>query len=287
MILRKVGLGWARRRSEDIPADPFTATSPPARVRVGAVHVMALTETGVADHVSREWAAGRGGAIVTANVDIVRAATRDPALAALVARSELVVADGMPVVWAGRLAGTPIPERVTGASLVHTLSERAARDGRSVYLLGGDEGVPEAAAAVLLERCPGLRIAGTHAPPYGFDADPATRREAVERARAAAPGLVLVGLGFPKQERLILELRAALPAAWFLGCGAGIPMAAGQFRRAPEVLQRTGGEWLHRLALEPRRLVRRYLLHDAPFAVRLLAGALRARLLGRVRLLGR
>ncbi|MEU6723132.1 WecB/TagA/CpsF family glycosyltransferase [Nonomuraea wenchangensis] len=252
-------------------------------MRVGAVHVMAVTETGVADHVSREWAAGRGGAIVTANVDIVRAATRDPALAALVARAELVVADGMPVVWAGRLAGTAIPERVTGASLVHTLAGRAARDGRPVYLLGGDEGVPEAAARALLERYPALRIAGTHSPPYGFDADPAARRAVVERVREAGPGLVLVGLGFPKQERLITELRPELPAAWFLGCGAGIAMAAGQFSRAPEALQRAGGEWLHRLALEPRRLLRRYLLHDAPFAVRLLTGALRARL----RLLGR
>jgi N-acetylglucosaminyldiphosphoundecaprenol N-acetyl-beta-D-mannosaminyltransferase len=170
---------------------------------------------------------------------------------------------------------------VTGASLVYSLSERAARDGRSVYLLGGDPGVPEAAAAALLERYPALRIAGAYSPPYGFDADPQARRDVTERVRAARPDLVLVGLGFPKQERIILDLRAQLPAAWFLGCGAGIPMAAGQFRRAPEFLQRSGGEWLHRLALEPRRLVRRYLLDDAPFAVRLLTGALRVRLLGR------
>ncbi|GAA3246833.1 WecB/TagA/CpsF family glycosyltransferase [Nonomuraea helvata] len=242
---------------------------------------MSITEAGVADHVSRAWADGRGGAILTANVDIVRAATRDPALADLVGRSELVVADGMPVVWAGRLAGTAIPERVAGSSLVHSLSERAARDGRSVYLLGGSSGVPEAAAAALLERYPSLRIAGAHSPPYGFDADPAARRDVTELVRAARPDLVLVGLGFPKQERTILDLRAELPDAWFLGCGAGIPMAAGQFRRAPGFLQRSGGEWLHRLVLEPRRLARRYLVDDLPFAVRLLTGALRVRLLGR------
>ncbi|MEV0201972.1 WecB/TagA/CpsF family glycosyltransferase [Nonomuraea sp. NPDC050691] len=246
-------------------------------MRVGAVHVMALTEAAVAEHVSRAWTAGRGGAIVTANVDIVRAATRDPALAELVEGAELVVADGMPVVWAGRLAGAAIPERVTGASLVHSLSARAARDGRSVYLLGGDPGVPEAAAEALAARSPGLRIAGAHSPPYGFDADPGARREVIERVVAARPALVLVGLGFPKQERLIRDLRPGLPAAWFLGCGAGIPMAAGQFSRAPRALQRAGGEWLHRLALEPRRLARRYLREDAPFAVALLAGALLSR----------
>ncbi|MFG2072155.1 WecB/TagA/CpsF family glycosyltransferase [Nonomuraea maritima] len=242
---------------------------------------MAVTEAGVADHVRRAWKAGQGGAIVTANVDIVRAATRDPALADLIHRSELVVADGMPVVWAARLAGCALRERVTGSSLVHSLSECAAREGRSVYLLGGDPGVPEAAAEVLVERYRSLRIAGTHAPPYGFDADPQARSDVTELVRAARPDLVLVGLGFPKQERVILDLRAALPTAWFLGCGAGIPMAAGQFSRAPRLLQRAGGEWLHRLTLEPRRLARRYLVNDAPFALMMLAGALRTRLRGR------
>lgn len=238
---------------------------------------MAISEAGVAEHVSRGWSRGEGGAIVTANIDIVRAATRQPELAALIGTSDLVVADGMPVVWAGRLAGVPIPERVTGASLVFTLTERAALDGRSIYLMGGDHGVPEEAAAALSERYPGLRVAGTHSPPFGFDTDPVARRDVVARVVAAKPDLVLVGLGFPKQERVIVDLRAELPAAWHLGCGAGIPMAAGQFSRAPTVLQRAGAEWLHRLALEPRRLARRYLRDDAPFAIVLLAGALRSR----------
>ncbi|SDI66315.1 N-acetylglucosaminyldiphosphoundecaprenol N-acetyl-beta-D-mannosaminyltransferase [Nonomuraea jiangxiensis] len=263
--------------SDDIPDPSLTAAVPPARARVGTIHITSLTEAEVAAHVSRAWARGRGGTIVTANVDIVRAAARDPLLTALVERAELVVADGMPVVWAGRLAGVPIPERVTGSSLVHSLSERAAADGRSVYLLGGDPGVPEAAAAALVARYATLRIAGTHSPPYGFDGDPAARGDAVGRVAAAGPDLVLVGLGFPKQERLIEELRAEVPAAWYLGCGAGIPMAAGQFSRAPRALQSVGGEWLHRLALEPRRLARRYLREDAPFAVALLARALLSR----------
>ncbi|MEO3869599.1 WecB/TagA/CpsF family glycosyltransferase [Nonomuraea sp. B12E4] len=248
------------------------------RVRVGAIDVASITESALADRVAAGWRAGRGGWIVTANVDIVRAATRDPALAALVAQAPLVVADGMPVVWAGRLAGIPIRERVTGASLVFTLSERAAAEGRSVYLLGGDEGVPEAAGDALMERYKGLWVAGAYSPPYGFETDPGLLREVVERVVAAAPDLVLVGLGFPKQERVIALLRPGLPRAWHLGCGAGIPMAAGRFSRAPEVLQRSGAEWLHRLALEPRRLARRYLVDDAPFAVRLLVQALRTRL---------
>lgn len=249
-----------------------------ARVRVGAVDVWAVSEAGVAAHVAEAWRRSAGGAIVTANVDIVRAATRRPELAALVAESEMVVADGMPVVWAGRLAGVRVPERVTGASLVFTLAGVAAREDRSVYLLGGEPGVPEKAADALSAKYPGLRIAGTDSPPFGFDTSADATAAAVAKVVAAEPDLVLVGLGFPKQERLIRLLKAELPRAWFLGCGAGIPMAAGEFRRAPGVVQDLGAEWLHRLALEPRRLAKRYLRDDLPFAFRLLGGALRTRL---------
>ncbi len=250
---------------------------PPPVVRVGAVDVWSVRESGVADHVAEAWRQGLGGAIVTANVDIVRAATRSPELAALIAESELVVADGMPVVWAGRLAGVPVPERVTGSSLVFTLSGAAAREGRSVYLLGGNPGVPEKAAEALKGQYPGLRVVGTDSPPFGFDADPVATAEAVAKVVEAKPDLVLVGLGFPKQERLIRLLRAELPRTWFLGCGAGIPMAAGEFKRAPGAVQKIGGEWLHRLALEPRRLAKRYLRDDLPFAFRLLSDAVRIR----------
>ncbi|MET9338457.1 WecB/TagA/CpsF family glycosyltransferase [Nonomuraea sp. NPDC003804] len=242
---------------------------------------MALSEADVADHVAAGWARGAGGSIVTANIDIVRKASRDPALAALVAGAELVVADGMPVVWAARLAGLAVPERVTGASLVWSLSERAAAEGRSVFLLGGEPGVAERAGEELAKRCPGLRVAGCHAPPFGFDATDRGMRAAVAEVVAAAPDLVLVGLGFPKQEKTIAALRPLLPHAWHLGCGAGIPMAAGQFSRAPALLQRAGGEWLHRLWLEPGRLARRYLREDAPFAVKVLTVAAARRLTGR------
>jgi N-acetylglucosaminyldiphosphoundecaprenol N-acetyl-beta-D-mannosaminyltransferase len=88
---------------------------------------------------------------------------------------------------------------------------------------------------------------------------------------AAAPDLVLVGLGFPKQEKLIEQLRQAWPNAWYLACGGGIPMAAGVTPRATPLVQRLGLEWAHRLILEPRRLARRYLWDDVPFAIQLLA----------------
>jgi N-acetylglucosaminyldiphosphoundecaprenol N-acetyl-beta-D-mannosaminyltransferase len=116
-----------------------------------------------------------------------------------------------------------------------------------------------------------LRVAGTHTPPFGFEHDPRQLELIRAGLRAARPDNVYVGLGFPKQERVIRELRGEFPGTWFLGVGASISFVAGVVPRAPRWLQRTGLEWLHRLALEPRRLGPRYLLHDLPFAVRLLA----------------
>jgi N-acetylglucosaminyldiphosphoundecaprenol N-acetyl-beta-D-mannosaminyltransferase len=256
------------------PVADQQAVAKPPTVRVGAVEIALLREDEVGELMSRGWETGTGGWIVTANVDIVRAATRDAELAELIAKADCAVADGMPVVWAGRLAGASVPERVTGAALVHSLCARAAEAGRSVFLLGGDPGIPEAAADVLTGENPELTVVGTSSPAFGFEFDDAALRRVIDDILLAHPDLVLVALGFPKQERLIERLRAVLPQAWFLGCGAGLPMAAGQFSRAPEALQRAGGEWLYRLALEPRRLARRYLRDDAPFALRLLGGAL-------------
>jgi N-acetylglucosaminyldiphosphoundecaprenol N-acetyl-beta-D-mannosaminyltransferase len=250
----------------------------PRSVRVGAVDVLPLREKELVQLVEEKWRQGDGGWIVTANVDIVRAATHDPELSALVAEADIVVADGMPVVWATRLAGEPVPERVTGAALVFSLAEAAAREGRTIYLLGGETGVPETAAEALQERFGGLTVAGTQSPPFGFEKTAEGMAEVVRLVAEAKPDLVLVGLGFPKQERTIRELRTVLPNSWYIGCGAGIPMAAGEFSRAPGVMQKIGAEWLHRLALEPQRLARRYLLEDAPFAVRLLAGAAKHRM---------
>jgi N-acetylglucosaminyldiphosphoundecaprenol N-acetyl-beta-D-mannosaminyltransferase len=164
---------------------------------------------------------------------------------------------------------------VTGSGLIWALSAGLALDGSSVYLLGGDPrtGGAGRAAARLLERYPGLRIAGAQSPPFRFEEDPHALQRVLSRVVEAEPDLVFVGLGFPKQERLITQLRPVLPASWFLGCGAAINFVAGDCKRAPVWMQRTGLEWAHRLAAEPRRLARRYLRDDLPYAVRLLGSS--------------
>ncbi|MGW6496713.1 WecB/TagA/CpsF family glycosyltransferase [Nonomuraea angiospora] len=248
------------------------------RVRVGGIGVDALTEDEVVRWVEGELEAGRGGRIVTPNIDICRAAATDPALRELVCTAELVVTDGMPLVWAARLLGTPVPERVTGADLIWSLSKLAARRGWPVYLLGGPPGVARRAAKELTSCHPRLQVCGVHAPPYHFDTTPEGSARVRRMVAAARPRVVFVGLGFPRQDRLIADLREELPEAWFVGCGAAIAFAAGTVSRAPGWMRRTGLEWAYRLGCEPGRLARRYLVDDLPFAVRLLGGSLVARL---------
>ncbi|HWN31497.1 MAG TPA: WecB/TagA/CpsF family glycosyltransferase, partial [Pseudonocardia sp.] len=189
-------------------------TAPPAdvtRVPLGPIGLDPLTEQQLVDHVRSTWHEGFGGSVVTANVDILRAVSRAPELADLVNKASCVVADGMPLVWATRMSGRPVPTRVTGSSLVYSLARAAGAEGRRVYLLGGDPGVPEAASLTLTEQIPGLVIAGCCSPPFGFERSDAAVREVVALVSATKPDLVLVGLGFPKQEHMIARLREELP----------------------------------------------------------------------------
>jgi len=242
-------------------------------VRVAGLDFDALSEQQVVARIIADSDDGRGGWVVTPNIDICRQLRRDPAARELISRASLVVADGMPLVWASRLRGDPLPERVAGASLIFTLSAAAAASGKSVYLLGGAPGVPARAAGALARRYRGLRVAGFHSPPFGFDREPGGIEAIAARLARAKPDIVFVGLGFPKQERLIAALAPGLPAAWFIGCGAAIPFAAGALPRAPRWMHPLGLEWAYRLISEPRRLFRRYLVDDVPFALRLLATA--------------
>lgn len=244
-----------------------------ARVRLAGFEFDRLTETDVIRYIVSESREGRGGWVATPNIDICQHAQRDPAARDLVRGATLIVPDGMPLLWAARLRGVALAERVTGSSLIFTLTSAAAHAGLSVFLLGGEPGVPDLAGRELARRYPGLKVAGVDSPPVGFDRSTDEMTGIRQRLSRAQPDIVYVGLGFPKQERLITELTATLPRAWFIGCGASIQFAAGTIPRAPAWMQRTGLEWSFRLLKEPRRLFRRYLVRDAPYAARLLLSA--------------
>lgn len=239
----------------------------------------ALSERETIEYVMRALADGRGGWISTVNLDILRQWHRTPEVKELIDDADLVVADGMPLIWAGGIQGSPLPERVAGSTLVRTLTAAAAAADASVFLLGGNPGVADAAGAALAAECPGVRVAGTLCPPFGFEDDPVWMDRIERSLDQAAPDIVFVGLGCPKQERLIVALRERMPGAWFMGCGISFSFLSGEVQRAPAIVQRLGFEWLHRLAQEPKRLFRRYLIHGVPFLLRLLwsAAIMRAR----------
>lgn len=269
-------------------AKPRGETSPrdlPARllpsVRLNGVQVHAVTEDECIRHILDELEAGRGGVVVTPNLDHLRRCRQSPSFQALIAEADLVVADGMPLVWASRLQGTPLPERVAGSNLVSTLSAAAADRGRSIFMLGGEAGAADAAADVLRRRCPALNIAGIHCPAMGFETDEKAMREIKQMLSRAKPDIVYVALGSPKQELLISSIRRILPSAWWLGVGISFSFLCGEVKRAPLWMQRSGLEWIHRLIQEPKRLFKRYVVVGLPFAASLLGKAIVTGLKGR------
>jgi N-acetylglucosaminyldiphosphoundecaprenol N-acetyl-beta-D-mannosaminyltransferase len=247
------------------------------RISLMGLPIDPVTENEVLCRIIEDLNSGCGGWVVTPNLDHMRILKQRPHLLEITGEANLIVADGMPVVWASRLQGTPLPARVPGSDLVCSLTAAAASIGASVFLLGGSPGVAESAAEILSRQNPNLRIAGTLCPPMGFERDPKLVASICEVVTAARPDIVYSCFGFPKQEWMINQLRGRLPSTWFLGVGGSLSMVAGELRRAPKWMQRAGLEWVHRLVLEPRRLFGRYIIQDAPFALRLFSHALYSR----------
>jgi N-acetylglucosaminyldiphosphoundecaprenol N-acetyl-beta-D-mannosaminyltransferase len=251
---------------------PTVPSALPA-INLHGIRVNRITETQCIAHIIGQSKAGYGGVVVTPNLDHIRRCKQDLTFGALLAEAEIVVADGMPLVWASKLQGTPLPERVAGSNLISTLSAAAAQNQRSIFMLGGTPGAAEAAAAVLMQRHPDLKIAGMYCPPVGFETDPAAMANLQDALTSASPDIVYVALGSPKQELLINQIRKLLPKAWWLGVGISFSFLAGEVRRAPRWMQLAGLEWMHRLIQEPRRLFYRYIVKGIPFGVALLGKA--------------
>lgn len=196
--------------------------------------------------------------VLTPNVDHLVRAAADPSFAALCTQGSLVVADGLPVVWASRLLGEPLPERVAGSDLMPQVVIAAARAGMRYAFLGGAPGDAARAAGVLADRAGRDGCVLVECPPYGFERDPAALSAIASRIAAARPDLLFLGLGSPKQEWLMHELRGRVAVPVMMAVGVSFSFVAGTVRRAPGWLRRLGLEWAWRLSCEPRRLWRRY-----------------------------
>lgn len=218
-------------------------------------------------------AAGESRYVCACNVHSVVTAQRDPRLAASVRGADMVVPDGAPVAWLMRKSGCEAQQRVSGPDLMWRYFAAAAGYGESIFLLGGSADTLTRLKARIEATFPGLRVVGTHSPPFR----PLTTEEdagVVKMLNDSGASTVWVALGCPKQEIWMAEHRGKVHAV-LIGVGAAFGFHAGTLRRAPRWMQRLSLEWAHRLLSEPRRLWRRYLTTNTLFLVAALRQLLR------------
>ena len=219
--------------------------------------------------------------VATVNVDFIvqtlgreLSRIRHAELLDILRRADLVTADGMPIVWLSRLLDNPLPERVTGADMVPALASRATREGLSLFLLGGQADSANRAAEMLKQRNPDLKIAGILSPMVYTEGDhleffDETDAAIVDEVNAAAPDILLIAFGNPKQELWFRRNVTRLKVPVSMGIGGTFAFITGDVSRAPKSMQELGLEWLWRLAVEPLRLWRRYLKAFTTFGVQL------------------
>ena len=193
----------------------------------------------------------------TANVDFIVQAGEDAELRRILFDAHLVLANGMPIVWASKFLGNPLPERVTGSGLIPELLALAEQKGWKVFFLGGSPQSVATAAEKTRAKHPRLQLVGAYSPPFKplLEMDHA---DILQRIRAADPDILLVAFGCPKQEKWINMHYRETGVPFSVGVGATIDFLAGTFKRAPVWMQKTGTEWIFRMLQEPKRLVRRY-----------------------------
>lgn len=254
------------------------ATAPEeGRVHLGQLHLDRVALADVMERVSRAIEERTPCHIVTANLQFVGIAAREPDFAHVVNNAQLVVADGKPLVWLSRLMGSAIPQRITGHDLLHSCASLASKRGYSIFFLGASPKIAEKAADVLCAQYPRLKIAGFYQGRFERDgwgvskADELGALTAIQRCR---PDILFVALGCPKQEFWIYRHLQDIESPVCVGIGGVLDVLSGKLKRAPVWMQSVGLEWSYRLIQEPKRLWRRYILQDCPTAMRLAGSAL-------------
>ena len=241
----------------------------PDRVNVLGVGVSAISTKEALAVIDDAIAAGERSYVCVTGVHGVMESCEDPDLRLIHNRARLVTPDGMPMVWIAWLRGLRHVERVYGPDLMLACCRESVPKRYRHFLYGGAPGVAERLEARLLERIPGLIVAGTLTPPFR-DLSEIEEQQMLERVAAARPDIVWVGLSTPKQERWMARYVDRLGVPVLIGVGAAFDFHAGLKKQAPRWVQRSGFEWLFRLSAEPRRLWRRYLFNNPRFVWRYL-----------------
>lgn len=227
-------------------------------VRIDAVQIPDTIE------ILQNWIADRSGShyVAVTGMHGISEAISSPELRCALDAASLVVCDGMPLVWLGRLRGHHLKRRVYGPELMEAFF-RVTRSRYRHFFYGGAQGVPEHLAHVMHTRY-GVQVAGAYSPPFR-PLTPEEDREVIGMIEAARPDVLWIGLSTPKQERWMYEHRDKLTVPAVLGVGAAFDLNTGRLRQAPSWMRENGLEWVFRLFAEPRRLWRRYLVNGSVF----------------------
>ena len=226
------------------------------------------------DSVTMEAALGRMEAlvlakrpsyVVTPNVDVLVQLQKDREFKRIYDGASLILPDGMPLIWAGKFLGTPFAAKVSGSDLFVEFCAVAAKKGFKVYFMGAMPGVAARAAEILTVRFPGLQVVGTHSPSFGFEKKLEESEEVARKIREAAPDVLFLGLGSPKQEKWTDRFKDKHGVPVSVMVGISFDYVAGTVKRAPVWMQNSGLEWFWRLLMEPKRLWKRYLVDDPKF----------------------
>lgn len=200
--------------------------------------------------------------VVTPNIDHIVKLETDKEFQEVYKEADLILTDGMPLIWISKLKKNPIKEKVSGSDLFPEVCKLAANKGYKVFLLGAAEGVAAKAAENLKLKYKGLNIVGTYSPSYGFEKNEYEIQQIIKMIKEVKPDILAVGLGAPKQEKFLYKYRNQLNVPVVLAIGASIDFEAGNVNRAPKWMQHIGLEWFYRLCKEPKRMFKRYLVDD-------------------------
>jgi N-acetylglucosaminyldiphosphoundecaprenol N-acetyl-beta-D-mannosaminyltransferase len=239
------------------------------RVNVLGVGISVLNLPGALAEIAGAVRTRRKGYICVTGVHGVMEAQSDENFRRILNNALLCTPDGMPMVWLGKIHGYSEMRRVYGPDLLLEVCAWSEKNPCRHFFFGGAEGVAGQLAEKLLARFPKLEIAGTFTPPFRA-LEPAEEKKLQEKIRAARPDILWVGLSTPKQEKFMAEFLPKLDVTLMIGVGAAFDFHAGRVKQAPRWMQRSGLEWLFRVACEPRRLGKRYLKNNPLFAVKIL-----------------
>ena len=242
------------------------------RVDILGVGVHALNMGSAVDILDDAATNGTKGYVTVTGVHGIMEAQDDPSFKRVLNSSLLTTPDGMPTVWIGRSRGFKKMGRVYGPELMLEVCRRSLQTGHTHFIYGGAPGVADDLAQVLQSKFPGLRIVGTHTPPFR-PLNEQEERDLVNRIEELRPDFFWVCLGAPKQERFMAEYSTKLATTVMVGVGAACDILTGRTKDSPQWVKQSGLQWLHRLLQEPRRLWRRYLVNNPRFIHKLMQQA--------------